>query len=137
MLDILLGKPQLRPEYNIKQFIVEAQCRRGKLRRKFDRLIPPKVNVAIKFRSFIPCMECYIGIVSDIQDLFGAAVKFSPMRFRQDFGSFNERDWWIEFDIKDKACQEPLLGDDFYELIDIVQARIEYCDAGVHFDLAV
>jgi hypothetical protein len=137
MLSILFGRPQLRAEYGIKQFIVEAQCRRGWLRRKFDRLIPPKAHVAIKFRTVFPCLECHLGIVSDIQGLFGGAVKFSPMYIGGGFGEFDERKWWIEFDVKDSTGQDPLLGDDFIEIIDIVEARIGYCAAGVHYDLAV
>jgi hypothetical protein len=137
MLDILFGGPQLRAEYNIKQFIVEAQCRRGALRRKLDRLIPPKAHVSVKFRTVFPCLECYAGIVSDILGLFGGAVKFSPMRAGEENDGFDERDWWIEFDVKDSTGQDPLLGDDFIEIIDIVEARIGYCAAGVHYDLAV
>ena len=105
-----------------KFFIIEAERLNDRLiRRLFDRLVPPMVQVTITIYQEWPCEPCLAAIHLDLRRLFDAIQI-----------DFDEESGTIKFRVRHK---EWMLGGDFLEMRLDIRHQLNCHARGAHFDL--
>lgn len=113
---------QSRLDFSHDAFTVEAEGKTaGKFRRLFDWLFVPEVAVTVTLRDWQPCLDCFSFVTHDVRTLFG--VKRLVV---------NPPKGTVELKVKDPQRRVPLLGQDFDELVKVLEETMSICQAEHH-----